>query len=177
MLKQYGRSELYEFTIPELSLSNADFHNAFFNKKLSIDTLSIKKPQIYYENFALLKQLKPKPDFEDLFLLISNYLDDIHINTVEIPDGKIRLINHSKKDKTISLDNQFSMKLENLQINENQFDQNKLLFSEYVDFSLRDHIIRLSDNVHVLKAGEVGFSTRRNEIFVLNARLYPEPTS
>ena len=34
LLKQYSRSELYEFTIPELSLSNADFHNAFFNKKL-----------------------------------------------------------------------------------------------------------------------------------------------
>ncbi len=177
LLKQYSRSELYEFTIPELSLSNADFHNAFFNKKLSVDTLSINTPQIYYENFALLKQLKPKPDFEDLFRLISNYLDDIHINTVEIPDGTIRLINHSKKDKTISLDNQFSMKLDNMQINEDQFNQKKLLFSEFVDFSVRDHLIRLSDNVHVLKAGEVGFSTRRKEIFVLNAKLYPETTS
>jgi len=177
LLKQYSRSELYEFTIPELSLSNADFHNAFFNKKLSIDTLSINSPQIYYENFALLKQLKPKADFEDLFRLISNYLDDIHINTVEIPDGTIQLINHSKKDKTISLDNRFRLKLENMQINESQFDQKKLLFSEYVDFSVRDHLIRLSDNVHVLKAGEIGFSTRRAEIYVLNAKLYPETTS
>jgi len=177
LLKQYSRSELYEFTIPELSLSNADFHNTFFNKKLSVDTLSIKTPQIYYENFALLKQLKPKPDFEDLFRLISNYLDDIHINTLEIPDGTIRLINHSKKDKTISLNNHFSLKLENMQINEDQFNQKRLLFSEYVDFSVRDHLIRLSDNVHVLKAGEIGFSTRRKEIFVVNATLYPETTS
>jgi len=177
LLKQYSRSELYEFTIPELTLSNADFHNAFFNKKLSIDTLSIKTPQIYYENFALLKQLKPKPDFEDLFRLISNYLDDIHINTVEIPEGTIRLINHSKKDKTISLDNNFGLKLENMQINEDQFNQKRLLFSEYVDFSVRDHLIRLSDNVHVLKAGEIGFSTRRKEIYVVNAKLYPETTS
>jgi len=177
LLKQYGRSELYEFTIPELSLSNAEFHNAFFNKKLAVDTLNIISPQIYYENFALLKQLKPKADFEDLFRLISNYLDDIHINAVEIPDGKVRLINHSKKDKTISLDNQFSLKLENMQINESQFDQKKLLFSEYVDFSVRDHLIRLSDNVHVLKAGKIGFSTRRKEIFVIDAKLYPETTS
>jgi len=177
LLRQYGRSELYEFTIPELSFSNTDFHNTFFNKKLSVDTLSIKTPQIYYENFALLKQLKPKPDFEDLFRLISNYLDDIHINTLEIPDGTVRLINHSKKDKTISLDNHFSLKLENMQINEDQFNQKKLLFSEYVDFSVREHLIRLSDNVHVLKAGEIGFSTRRKEIFVLGAKLYPEATS
>ncbi len=177
LLKQYSRSELYEFTIPELSLSNADFHNAFFNKKLSVDTLSIKTPQIYYENFALLKQLKPKADFEDLFRLISNYLYDIHINTVEIPNGTVRLINHSKKDKTISLDNQFSLKLENMQISEDQFGQKKLLFSEYVDFSVRDHLIHLSDNVHVLKAGEVGFSSRRKEIFVKNATLFPETNS
>ena len=177
LLKQYGRSELYEFTIPELSFSNTDFHNTFFNKKLSVDTLSIKTPQIYYENFASLKQLKPKPDFEDLFRLISNYLDDIHINTLEIPDGTIRLINHDKKDKTISLNNHFSLKLENMQINEDQFNQKRLLFSEYVDFSVRDHLIRLSDNVHVLKAGEIGFSTRRQEIFVIKATLYPEITS
>ena len=177
LLKQYGRSELYEFTIPELTLSNADFHNAFFNKKLSVDTLNINTPQIYYENFAQLKQSKPKPDFEDLFRLISNYLDDIHINRVEIPEGIVRLVNHSKKDKTISLDNHFSLKLENMQINENQFDQKRLLFSEFVDFSVRDHLIRLSDNVHVLKAGEIGFSTRSKEIYVINAKLYPETTS
>ncbi len=177
LLKKYSRSELYEFTIPELSLSNADFHDAFFNKKLSVDTLSINTPQIYYENFALLKQLKPKPDFEDLFRLLSDYLDNIHINIVTIPNGTVRLINHSKKDKTISLDNQFSLKLENMQINQDQFNQKKLLFSEYIDFSIRDHLIRLSDNVHVLKASEIGFSSRKKEIFVINAKLYPEATS
>ena len=177
LLKQYSRSELYEFTIPELSLTNADFHNAFFNKKLSVDTLSISSPKIYYENFELLRQEKPNADFEDLFRLISNYLDDIHINIVDIPDGTVQLINHSKKDKTITLDNSFRLKLENMQINESQFDQKKLLFSEFVEFSVRDHLIRLSDNVHVLKAGEVGFSTRHGEIFVLNAKLYPETNS
>lgn len=177
LLKQYNRSELYEFTVPTLSLTNADFHNAFFNKKLSVDTLNISNPQIYYENFALLKQLKPKADFEDLFRLMSNYLDDIHVNTLEIPEGSIRLINHSKKDKTISFDNRFHLKLENMQINEEQFNQKRLLFSENVEFSVREHLIRLSDNVHVLKAGEIGFSTRKQEVFVTNAKLYPEPTS
>lgn len=177
ILKQYGRSELYEFTIPELSLSNADFHEAFFNKNLSFDTLRIKTPRIYYENFAQLKLAKPKADFEDLFELLSNYLDDIQIGAVEIPDGTIRLINHSKTDKTISLNNHFSLKLDNTRINKEQFGQNKLLFSEFIDFSVRDHLIRLSDNVHVIKASEVGFSTRRQEIFVINAQIYPETNS
>lgn len=177
LLKQYNRSELYEFTIPELSLSNADFHNAFFNKKLSVDTLSIVNPQIYYENFALLKQLKPRPDFDELFHLISDYLADIQISTVQIPEGTVQLINHSKKDKTISLDNRFSLKLENMHINQDRFNEKKLLFSDYVDFSVRDHLIRLSDNVHVLKAGEIGFSTRQKEIYVRNAKLYPETAS
>ena len=177
LLKQYGRSELYEFTIPELSLLNADFHNAFFNKKLTVDTLYIKTPQIYYENFALLKLAKPDADFEDLFELLSNYLDEIQIAKVEIPDGTIRLINHSKKDKTISLNNHFSLKLENTLINKEQFGQKKLLFSEFIDFSVRDHLIHLPDNVHVIKAYEAGFSTRRKEIYVLNARIYPETTS
>lgn len=177
MLRKYKRSELYEFTIPHLALSNADFRNAFFNKKLSVDTLAIETPRIYYENFALLKQSKNKADFEDLYGLLSSYLEDIHIGTVRIPDGTILLINHSKKDKTISLNNRFSLTLGNTQINKEQLDQKKLLFSEFVDFSVRDHLIYLSDNVHVLKAGEIGFSTRRKEVYALNARLYPETNS
>lgn len=177
LLQKYNRSQLYEFTIPELSLKNADFHQAFFNKKFAVDTFSIKTPQIYYENFGLLRQDKPKADFEDLFELLSSYLDDIRITKVDIPDGTIRLINHSKKGKTISLDNQFSLSLENLLINKDQFGKKKLLYSEFVDFTVRDHIIRLSDNVHVLKAEKVGFSSRNKEVFVINARLYPETNS
>jgi len=177
LLQKYNRSELYEFTIPELSLKNADFHEAFFNKKLSVDTLSIMAPQIYYENFGLLKQDKPKTDFEDLFQLLSSYLDDIHMAKVDIPDGIIRLVNHSRKGKTISLDNHFALGLENLLINKDQFGQKKLLFSEFVEFSVHDHIIHLSDNVHVLKADKIGFSTKSREVFVTNARLYPETNS
>ncbi|MBV5314005.1 MAG: hypothetical protein JZU47_11960 [Prolixibacteraceae bacterium] len=177
ILKQYNRSELYEFTIPELTLTDVDFHEAFYNKKLSVDTLRIKTPQIYYENFAFLKSDEPKVEFEDLFQLLSNYLGDIYLNKVDIPDGTIRLINHSRNGKTISLDNHFSLGLDNTLVNKDQFGRHKLLFSEFVDFSVRDHLIRLSDNIHVFKAGEIGFSTRRKEIFALNSKLYPETNS
>ena len=175
-LKEYNRSELYEFTIPELSFTNALFQKAFFNKKFHADLLTIKKPVIYYENFALLKPYK-KADFEDLYFLISNYLDDISLDKVDIPDGTIQLINHSRKGKTISLDNHFSLGLENMLINKEQFGRKKLLFSEEVEFSVRNHLIRLSDNVHVIKAGTVGFSTKRNEAYLTNAKMYPEPNS
>ncbi|MBL7966632.1 MAG: hypothetical protein JNK09_06495 [Prolixibacteraceae bacterium] len=177
LLKQYNRSESYEFTIPELTLANADFHEAFYNKKLTVDTLLIRSPEIYYENFAMLKQLRPKAEFEDLYQLLSNYLDDIHLKNVDIPDGIIRLVNHSRKGKTISLDNHFTLGLENTIVNKEQFGRKKLLFSEYIDFSVRDHLIRLSDNVHVMKAREIGFSTKRKEIYATNARLYPETAS
>lgn len=176
-LKQYNRSELYEFTIPELTFTNADFHDAFFNKKFIADLITIKAPTIYYENFSSLKPAKAKADFKDLYLLISNYLDDIYLGKVEIPDGTIQLINHNRKGKTISLDNHFSLDLEKLQINKDQFEKKKLLFSDQVEFAVRNHLIRLSDNVHVIRAGTIGFSTSRKEVYVTDARMYPEPQS
>jgi hypothetical protein len=176
-LKEFSRAELFEFTIPELQLRNTDFHEAFYKKKLSVDTLSIKDPQIFYENFALLKEEKPKADFEDFFHLLSDYLFDIRISKVDIPDGTIRVINHSRKGKTITLDNHFTLGLENTEINQELFGQKKLLFSQFVDFSVRDHVFQLSDNVHVLKASEIGFSTKKREVFVTNARLYPQVDS
>jgi hypothetical protein len=176
-LKEYERSELYEFTIPELTLKNANFHDAFYNKRLAVDTLNIKAPQIFYENFALLKEEKPKADFEDLFQLLANYLYDINIAKVDIPDGTVRLINHSRKGKTISLDNHFTLGLENMLINQEQFGKKKLLFSEFVDLSIRNHVIQLSDNVHIIKAEEIGFSTKKREVFALRASIYPETNS
>ena len=177
LLRKYNRSELYEFTIPQLSLTNADFHSAFFNKKLSVDSITITDPTLYYENFAVLKREKPRAQFEDLFQLLSDYLDDIHFGRLLIPDGTIRLINHNKKSKTITLNNHFSLGLENTVINKEQFNRKKLLFSENIDFTVHDHIIQLSDNVHLIKAREVGFSTRRKEIFATDARIYPETNS
>ncbi len=177
MLQKFNRSELYEFTVPKLTLTNADFHQAFFNKKLAADTLNIQTPQIYYENFAFLKKDKPKAEFEDLFQLLSDYLDDIHLSKTIISDGTIRLINHSKNGKTISLDNQFSLGLENTVINKDQFGLQRLLFSEFVDFTVRDHLIRLPDQVHILKVAELGFSTKRKEVFATGIKLYPETDS
>jgi hypothetical protein len=176
-LKEFNRSGLYEFTIPELSLTSVDFHEAFYNKKLSVDSLKIQSPQLFFENFALLKSDRPKAEFEDIFQLLSDYLGDIHLNKVEIPDGTVRIINHSRKGKTISLDNHFSLNLENTLVNKDQFGLKKLLFSEFIDFSVRDHIIKLSDNVHVLKASEVGFSTKKKEVYALKATIYPETDS
>ncbi|MGE5394023.1 MAG: hypothetical protein ACM3P1_04715, partial [Candidatus Saccharibacteria bacterium] len=176
-LKQYNRSELYEFTIPELTFTNADFHDAVFNKKFFADLITIKAPVIYYENFSGLKPAKAKADFKDLYLLLSNYLDDIYVGKVNIPDGTIQLINHNRKGKTISLDNHFTLGLEKLQVNKDQFGRKKLLFSDEVEFAVRDHLIRLSDNVHVIKAGTLGFSTRKKEVYVTNATMYPEPAS
>lgn len=176
-LQQYNRSELYEFTIPELNLINADFHEAFFHKKFTVDSVRFTEPTIYFENFAELKPEKPKAGFEDLFELLSNYLDNIHFRNLLIPNGKIRLINHNRQGKTISLNNNFSLALENTLINEQQFGQKKLLFSEEVEFLVHDHLIHLSDNIHVIKAKEIGFSTKRREIFATNSRIYPETNS
>jgi len=176
-LVQTNKSELYEFTIQELTFTNADFHNAFFNKRFKSDLITIKQPVIYYENFSFLKPSKETADFKDLYLLISNYLDDIYLEKVDIPDGTIQLINHNRKGRTISLDNHFTLGLEKLQINKERFGKKKLLFSEQVDFAVRDHLIKLSDNVHVIKAETVGFSTKRKEIYVTNAKMYPESNS
>lgn len=177
LLKSFGRSELYEFIIPELSMTNTSFNEAFFNKRLYIDTLKVEKPQIYYENYGLLKQNKPKAEFEDLFKLLSVYLSDIKLNNMLIPTGKIKLVNHSRNEKTMTLNNDFSLKIDNMHINEEIIGNHKLLFSENIEFIIRNHTIKLADKIHVIKASEVGIFTKKKEIFVLNAKIFPETGS
>lgn len=177
LLNNSGSSELYDFKIPELSLTNTSFNEAFFNKQLHVDTLKISNPHIYYENFAFLKQNKPKAEFEDLFRLLSVYLLDIKLNSLLIPNGNVKLINHSRNEKTISLNNEFSLKIDKMHINEAILNEQKLLFSENIEFIVRNHTIKLADKIHVIKAAEVGIYTKKKEIFVINAKVFPETGS
>ncbi|NQU87076.1 MAG: hypothetical protein HQ541_15070, partial [Mariniphaga sp.] len=176
-LKVFDRSQLYDIFIPKITLFNANLHKAFFQNDLNISNFRIENPQISYENFATLKSEKNRLEFSELYDLIFEYVHNISITNLIVPSGNIKWINHSKKGKTITLDNHFSTELKKFRLNREETNKQKLLFSEEIKFTLNDPLFRLSDEVHYLKAGQIDFSTEDKNIVIHDALLYPDITT
>ncbi len=173
LMQKYNRSELYNIFVPRIELTGINLRNAFFHNKLSISNFRISKPEIYFENFSALRASREKKEFTEFYQLIFNYMNDFDIKNITIPDGEISWVNHTKKGKTISFDNEFSATLENFRLNENELDKKRLLFSDNFDISVKDQFFMLSDSVHILRAGEINLSTKESSIHIKDALLYP----
>ena len=176
-LQKLNKSQLFEITIPSLVFRNTDIHHAFFNKSLHINSLEIGKPDIYLEIFANNKTRDANYHPDEFYELLNNYISEIEVETIETTDGQFRLVNHSKKGKTIDFTNNFNLELYHFLINDQELLKDRLLFSDYFELALKDHLFKLSDNVHYVQAKEINLSSKESSISIKNALLYPDITS
>lgn len=176
-MQSFNRSELYNITVPKITLWGINLRDAFFYNKLNIAKFQILQPVIYFENFGSLRQSKEKKEFSEFYQLISNYLYDFDIKEISIPNGNFSWVNHTKKGKTTSFDNEFSATLTNFKLNEKELKKQRLFFSDDFDISVKDQMFQLSDSVHILKAGEINLSSKKSSATIKNALLYPLITS
>ncbi|MGQ7869857.1 hypothetical protein [Sunxiuqinia sp. sy24] len=177
LLKKFNRSQIYEIKIPRLALSNTNIHQAFFRKNLRINNFSIIEPSISLEVFSRSGNQANRTSPRELYELLNNYIENISIGKIAAPNGNIQLVTHSRKGKTISFNNKFSVELENFHLNEAEIEKNKLFFADDFELKIEDQLFQLSDNVHNLQASEIGISSKKSEIYIRNAILYPDITS
>ncbi len=173
-MQRFNRSEIYNISVPKITLWGINLRDAFFYNKLTIDKFQVISPKIHFENFGILRKTKEKKEISEVYQLIFKYLYDFNINEISIPDGNFTWINHTKKGKTTSFDNEFSGTLYNFKLNENELKKERLLFSDNFDISVKNQLFLLSDSVHILRAGEINFSSKKSGLYIKNATLYPD---
>lgn len=172
-MKRYNRSELYNIFVPQINLQGIKLREAFFHNQLNITNFEISNPKIYFENFGTLRAEQEKKEFSELYQLVFNYVHDFDIKRIAVPNGEMTWVNHTRKGKTTSFDNEFSATLTNFRLNENELNKKRLLFSDNFEIAVKDQIFQLSDSVHILRAGEIQLSTRNSNIRIKDALLYP----
>jgi hypothetical protein len=176
-MQSFNRSELYNISIPKITLWGINLRDAFFYNKLNIDKFQVSKPKVYFEHFGILRKKKEKTDFSELYQLASNYIYDFNIQEITIPSGNFTWINHTKKGNTTSFDNEFSATLKGFRLNEEELNKQRLFFSDNFDISVKDQMFQLSDSVHILNAGEINVSSEKSSVYIKDALLYPVITS
>ena len=177
VLDRMKRTELYRINIPALTLHQTDINRAFFSKELLISRFSVIRPDLHIELFSTMKKQEKELNLVEFYELLNNYLAHIEIGDFDASDGQLRLVNHSRKGKTIDLTNQFNLHLDHFVLNGDELNKDRLLFSDDFDLTLKDHLFKLSDQVHLLKAKEVSLSSGNASVTVSDALLYPSVSS
>ena len=172
-----GHSEMYRVVVPQITLQSVDLNNAFLNQQIRIENFNINQPQIYFENLSQLKNENERPELSEIYTLIFSYVEDINIKKFRINNGLLTWINHTKKGRTTTFDNEFSASLMNFKLDENEVHKKKLFYSDNFELTIKDQEFELSDDVHVLKGNEITLSSSESSISIKNAHLFPLITS
>lgn len=177
LLKKYHRSQIYDIEIPQLVLSNTNIHQAFFRKQLTINNFSIIEPKIYFEVFSRPEKRNKSSNPREFYELLSNYIEHISIGKITAPNGHLEMVTHSRKGKTTSFNNTFSVELENFVLNDEELDKKRLLFADDFELQIDNQLFQLSDDVHYLQASNMKISSKESAIAIHNSILYPDITS
>jgi hypothetical protein len=165
---------------PKIELRGARLHQAFFYKNLSIDNFKAFNPVINFKKYGVnsTKNARSLSNFdfrEDLFPLISDYMNVIQIGNLNLNNGVLNFTHYRENEAELELSNQFSIEMYNFEIDAYSHQkQDKLFFSDDIILTLKDQSFTFADKVHHIDAKEIGINTRENRIYISKSNLYPD---
>ncbi|MBN2806635.1 MAG: hypothetical protein JXR22_08240, partial [Prolixibacteraceae bacterium] len=172
-----NRTELFHIRFPHISFNGANLHRAFFDKKLYINNMAIRNPSLSIEKYGEWNtdNLARTPYQQSLYALIDDYLFSINIRKVSMENGLLNIKQHKASEPTFELSNQFSITMEQFELDEAASERpHKLFFSDEIDLVLKNHDFTLADGVHKITTREIGILSSEKRIYISQAKLYPD---
>ncbi len=177
-LRKKGRATLFTIKMPSLVISGANIRRAYFYHLLNVNNILIDKPTVElnnYSNISKRKKAKKKINKDDLYALFEGYVKSINVKKLNLKDGVFNFVKNTRYNSNLLSKNNISIVANNFVLNaQSGSQQNRIFYSDDIDVKLKDYIINLPDSVHILKASEIGVSTKKSEIYLKSTRLYPK---
>ncbi|MFV0366220.1 MAG: hypothetical protein ACK5JS_06930 [Mangrovibacterium sp.] len=180
-LQRQKKHQLFDITLPEVSLIRTNLLETFFYQRLVIDRFEIANPDIQVAVYGASKTKKKKRarqlDFKDFYQLIQEHVTHVEVRELTFQHARLSYINHQKNGTSVDFKNQFSLKLEHFLFNEQAAKQTNKLPAQAFQFTIENPTFHLPDEVHSIYADEVSFSSRDSSLRATNIKLYADPRS
>ncbi len=177
-LQKKGRATLFTIKMPSLVISGANIRRAYFHRLLNVNEILIEKPTVAlnsYSNISKRKKVKKKINKDDLYALFEGYVKSINVKKLNLKDGVFNFVKNTRYSSNLLSKNNISIVANNFVLNaQSGSQQNRIFYSDDIDVKLKDYVINLPDSVHILRASEVGISTKRSEIYLKSTQLHPK---
>ncbi|MTI31369.1 hypothetical protein [Xanthovirga aplysinae] len=175
-MRRYGKSTHFNVFIPALRISNANIHEAYFEKNLKVKNIEIDQPDLKLTTYRELKGRKLRTMAKgEFYAMISPYLESIQVDSLELDKGNFNLVTNTDGHFNDLSRNNVAIRILGFQLDKEEARRNdRTLYADDIEVKLRDYRLHLPDSVHQLIAKEIVYSTGKSEILAEGVKLYPE---
>ncbi|MGB3617692.1 MAG: DUF748 domain-containing protein [Catalinimonas sp.] len=169
---------IYHLRVPKVQLHEVDIRRAYFQQVAYVGEIDITAPDV-----TLTRLQRPpsrpqrrrarRPDQNELYALVSDYLRAVRVNRVWLRDGAFALHQRRGGRDELLFKNRVSVQMSHFSLDSTSYRDDRLLFADDIDVLLREWALYLPDSTHQLTAGTVALSTARSEIVATDVALRP----
>ncbi|TAD98644.1 MAG: hypothetical protein EAZ97_10545 [Bacteroidetes bacterium] len=163
LLDSANNVNLYDILVPEIRIKGLDFAKLYGQEKIDIEKIIFQNPHIQIINQ---RQHQQKSKRNQTLKSILKYISSISIRELLLDSAKVEVIIDKKRQSELTFEN-ISLLLQDFHLDSLTLQQNaNHLYSKDLDLIIRDHVFYLPDQIHTLKAKEIGISTSQSMIYV-----------
>ena len=164
---------LFEITVPQIKLGNANLKKIYNENILDIDEMIISSPSVLLRDLAPNQELSGKSTIQEL---TRDYLKAIYIQRLEMSDGSLILDNDLRIRQDSLSFGKISFVLEDFQLDEKTGSEasSRIFLAEHLQLEIEDYALKLSDNLHLFTANKILLDTKEKFIGIEGFRLRPQ---
>ncbi|MCK4288592.1 MAG: hypothetical protein KAW86_05275, partial [Bacteroidales bacterium] len=149
-----------------------NIREAYNYKILPINIIEITNPDIQIKNYKKQKTNSEK-EHSNTNSILSEYINEIIVDTFRLTKGIFNITGlQNKKDKAY-ISGKIEFSLFGINVDPVAKTYQKFLKVKNIEFSLNNYKLKLADNLHLIKAGEIGISTSNYKIFLKDISIQP----
>lgn len=179
LARQTNMRNAYALDFQQLYMYGLSFNALYHDREFIVEEVNILNPLMKLHN---LQPLSPgqKENFriEDLYPAIDKVLNSVQVEQLNLSNGHLAIDEYKNGLRSkLSADVQKANISHFLLDSTASFNEEKILYSDKIDIVLHDYSMRLSDELHLLQADELNFSTESKEISARGFRLTHDSSS
>lgn len=145
---------IYEAQVAEVNISLESVIRIYTNKELVVDGIEVIDPKLFMTKVNPEKEpLKFGRETGELYEIISEYLDLLHVNYLKVRSGTV---NHSPSNFRLK---SIDFSVEDFTVSQNQ-KKKKIFYSEAINLGVDQQAILLPDSIHELSFEGFELSTK-----------------
>jgi len=173
-----NNKKLYDISIPNLALIEADLHLAYNYKNLNVNTLKLSYPQLNIDNYQDSSNLKNKKENKkgDLHAMVSPFLNKISIQKISLDSGKFDLSQWQDTVRTGFSEGKIDMKIFNFAYSDEYLKESgrRLFYGDKFQATLSDYRLKMNDKLHKIEINSVYLSSEDSVVKIIGLELKPD---
>ncbi len=171
---QYGKNDIFNIKLDEISISGIDLNTAYFQKSVGIKNVSILNPQIKFSKGKTKKKETVSHSRGNWYQLIKGTLENISIDSLSVKNAQLNISNPAKFSKPAYEIEKIDIALRNFYIDSlSSVDKNKIFYSDDIDIDLKNLKMRLPDKRHLLTTRSLRLSSNSQNVEAKGIKIKP----